>query len=81
MNAQLLCNYVLVCCAGRVGTPHFMAPELVRREQYGKPVDMWSTGVMLYVLLSGASPFLGTKDRLFEAIARGTYSVSKSRIE
>ena len=61
---------------GRVGTPHFMAPEVVRRDQYGKPVDLWSTGVMLYVLLSGNMPFLGTKDRLFEAITRGAYNVS-----
>ena len=53
-----------------------MAPEVVRRDQYGKPVDLWSTGVMLYVLLSGNMPFLGTKDRLFEAITRGAYNVS-----
>ena len=64
------------CITGRVGTPHFMAPEVVRRDQYGKPVDLWSTGVMLYVLLSGNMPFLGTKDRLFEAITRGAYNVS-----
>ena len=60
---------------GRIGTPHFMAPEVVRREPYGKPVDVWGTGIMLYILLSGHLPFYGTKDRLFDMIARGAYQV------
>jgi calcium/calmodulin-dependent serine protein kinase len=29
---------------GRIGTPHFMSPEVVLRKPYGKPVDVWSTG-------------------------------------
>ena len=29
---------------GRIGTPHFMSPEVVMRKPYGKPVDVWSTG-------------------------------------
>ncbi|XP_069668969.1 peripheral plasma membrane protein CASK-like isoform X2 [Periplaneta americana] len=56
---------------GRIGTPHFMAPEVVERHQYGKPVDIWSAGVLLHILLSGTLPFLGTKDRLYESICRG----------
>ncbi|XP_074658560.1 peripheral plasma membrane protein CASK-like [Tubulanus polymorphus] len=63
-------------CAGRIGTPHFMAPEVVRREPYGKPVDVWGCGVLLFVLLSGSLPFCGTKDRLFDAIARGNYRMN-----
>ena len=46
---------------GRIGTPHFMSPEVVLRKPYGKPVDVWSTGVLLHILLSGTMPFLGTK--------------------
>ena len=38
---------------GRIGTPHFMSPEVIQRRPYGKPVDMWSTGVVLHILLSG----------------------------
>ena len=53
---------------GRIGTPHFMAPEVIQRKAYGKPVDVWSTGVVLHILLSGSMPFLGTKDRLYESV-------------
>ena len=56
---------------GRIGTPHFMAPEVIQRKAYGKPVDVWSTGVVLHILLSGSMPFLGTKDRLYEGICAG----------
>ncbi|XP_032422644.1 peripheral plasma membrane protein CASK isoform X9 [Xiphophorus hellerii] len=61
---------------GRVGTPHFMAPEVVKREPYGKPVDVWGCGVILFILLSGCLPFYGTKERLFEAICRGKYKMN-----
>ena len=62
--------------SGRIGTPHFMAPEVIRREPYGKPVDVWGCGVMVHILLSGTLPFYGTKDRLFDSIVRGAYNVS-----
>ncbi|KAJ8253042.1 hypothetical protein GJAV_G00208490 [Gymnothorax javanicus] len=61
---------------GRVGTPHFMAPEVVKREPYGKPVDVWGCGVILFILLSGCLPFYGTKERLFEAIIKGRYKMN-----
>uniref|UniRef100_A0A8C4IIR2 Calcium/calmodulin-dependent serine protein kinase b n=1 Tax=Dicentrarchus labrax TaxID=13489 RepID=A0A8C4IIR2_DICLA len=60
----------------RVGTPHFMAPEVVKREPYGKPVDVWGCGVILFILLSGCLPFYGTKERLFEAIIKGKYKMN-----
>ncbi|XP_041074843.1 death-associated protein kinase 2 isoform X3 [Polyodon spathula] len=41
------------------GTPEFVAPEIVNYEPLGLPADMWSIGVITYILLSGASPFLG----------------------
>jgi calcium/calmodulin-dependent serine protein kinase len=68
-----------IVIAGRIGTPHFMAPEVVERQQYGKPVDIWSAGVLLHILLSGTLPFLGTKDRLYESICRGKLYVSSYR--
>ncbi|XP_063069727.1 peripheral plasma membrane protein CASK isoform X6 [Engraulis encrasicolus] len=64
---------------GRVGTPHFMAPEVVKREPYGKPVDVWGCGVILFILLSGCLPFYGTKERLFEGIIKGRYKVMNPR--
>ena len=50
---------------GRIGTPHFMAPEVIQRKAYGKPVDIWSTGVLLHILLSGTMPFLGKNFKIF----------------
>lgn len=40
-----------------VGTPAYCAPEIFRKEKYGFAVDMWSFGVIAYVLLSGSLPF------------------------
>lgn len=56
---------------GRVGCPHYIAPEVVTRRIYGKACDVWGAGVMLHVLLSGRLPFQGSGKRLQEAIARG----------
>ncbi|KAF5301157.1 hypothetical protein FQA39_LY10835 [Lamprigera yunnana] len=56
---------------GRVGCPHFMAPEVVERRQYGKAIDIWAAGVMLHLLLSGTLPFHGTGRRLLDTICRG----------
>jgi calcium/calmodulin-dependent serine protein kinase len=64
---------------GRIGTPHFMAPEVIQRKSYGKPVDVWSTGVLLHILLSGTLPFLGTKDRLYESVCLGKLRLNSTR--
>lgn len=60
---------------GRVGTPAYMAPEVIRHQHYGKPVDIWSSGVVLHVLLSGTLPFRGTGRRLQDTICRGKIRV------
>jgi len=41
------------------GTPLYMAPEMLKKEQYGKPVDLWSIGCMMHELLCGEPPFTG----------------------
>jgi len=53
----------------------YMAPELVNKsDYYGKPVDAWALGVLLYVLLCGAFPFRGKDDsELFSNIKKGIY--------
>ncbi|XP_043251630.1 peripheral plasma membrane protein CASK isoform X2 [Colletes gigas] len=63
--------YLKVDSEGRVGCPHFMAPEVIQRRQYGKPGDVWSAGVLLHILLTGTLPFVGSRDKLREAICRG----------
>ncbi|XP_030359340.1 myosin light chain kinase 2, skeletal/cardiac muscle [Strigops habroptila] len=44
------------------GTPEFLSPEVVNYEQVSYTTDMWSMGVITYMLLSGLSPFLGDND-------------------
>ncbi|CAL9702124.1 unnamed protein product [Knipowitschia caucasica] len=56
------------------GTPEFVAPEIVNYEPLGLEADMWSIGVITYILLSGASPFLGeTKQDTLENITAVNY--------
>lgn len=45
------------------GTPEFVSPEIALRSPCGTAADLWSTGIVTYLLLSGHSPFLGPTDR------------------
>ncbi|KAJ0065774.1 hypothetical protein NL108_018279 [Boleophthalmus pectinirostris] len=48
------------------GTPEYIAPEVILRQGYGKPVDWWAMGVILYEFLIGCAPFFGdTPEELF----------------
>ncbi|XP_062571039.1 myosin light chain kinase, smooth muscle-like isoform X2 [Saccostrea cucullata] len=56
------------------GTPEFIAPEVVNYEEIGFPTDIWSVGVICYVLLSGLSPFMGDSDvETLSNVTRGDY--------
>jgi calcium/calmodulin-dependent protein kinase I len=57
------------------GTPGYVAPEILEREPYGIECDMWSLGVIVYILLGGYSPFEEqSQDVLFEKIRLGDYT-------
>ncbi|XP_058419735.1 microtubule-associated serine/threonine-protein kinase 3 isoform X17 [Diceros bicornis minor] len=52
------------------GTPEYIAPEVIFRQGYGKPVDWWAMGVVLYEFLVGCVPFFGdTPEELFGQVA------------
>lgn len=52
-----------------LGSPLYMAPEIVREETYDEKVDTWSVGVITYILLSGRPPFKGkSKAEMFKSI-------------
>lgn len=56
------------------GTPEFIAPEVVNYEEIGFETDMWSLGVICYVLLTGISPFMGDSDvETLSNVTRGDY--------
>ena len=54
------------------GTPHYMAPEIIRGKLYDNKCDTWSMGVLLYVFMSGYLPFQAEKKNvLFDKIQKG----------
>lgn len=58
----------------QLGTPNYMAPEMITRKAYGKGVDMWAAGVISFILLEGNYPFSdANQQKLFMKIAKGQF--------
>uniref|UniRef100_A0A3P8ZH91 calcium/calmodulin-dependent protein kinase n=1 Tax=Esox lucius TaxID=8010 RepID=A0A3P8ZH91_ESOLU len=59
---------------GFAGTPGYLSPEVLRKDPYGKAVDLWACGVILYILLVGYPPFWDEdQHRLYQQIKAGAY--------
>lgn len=62
------------CLKTQCGTPGYVAPEILTGVAYGTKADMWSIGVIVYILLGGYPPFIDSNQReLFRKIRKGSY--------
>jgi calcium-dependent protein kinase len=60
-----------------LGSPIYMPPEIVNQQKYDSKVDIWSTGVVAYILLCGKPPFFGdSKDQVYASIKNSELNLS-----
>ena len=62
------------CLVRLCGSPYYVAPEVISRRPYGQEADMWSAGVITYLILGGIVPFGGsTLAEIFRKVALGEF--------
>ncbi|XP_073282665.1 phosphoenolpyruvate carboxylase kinase 2-like [Primulina huaijiensis] len=65
--------------SGIVGTPYYVAPEVVAAREYNEKVDIWSAGIILYILITGIPPFYGDSvTEIFESVLRANLRFPKT---
>lgn len=56
-----------------LGSPIYMPPEIINQKDYDSKVDIWSTGIVTYVLLTGKPPFFGnSREEVYKQIRKET---------
>ncbi|XP_067915809.1 serine/threonine-protein kinase 33-like isoform X2 [Heterodontus francisci] len=64
------------------GTPLYMAPEIINNYDYSQQCDLWSIGIIMYILLCGQAPFTATtSEKLYEEIKKGELDFSHASLE
>ena len=63
-----------------VGTPLYVAPEILENEKYDEKCDMWSCGVIMFMMLSGKAPFDGDNDEeIYQSVRKGKYDFDNEK--
>ena len=57
----------------RCGSPGYVGPELLEENGYNKKVDMFSIGVILYIMLCGSPPFNGSDEQILNKVSKGNW--------
>ena len=61
---------------GKCGTPYYIAPEILKSDEYNEKCDIWSVGVIFYIMLCGYPPFVGSDDdEIMENVKIGVFTM------